>query len=141
MPLLTKKFSLHDEPILDVSIQPSKATITLCKQMNIAPPQSQKITAMIDTGASFSAIDSTLITKLKFQPIDQISINTTSCKNVNCLRYEALVCFSSDINILTKHLVGVPLYSHRAQCLIGRDILQHFMLVYNGPERTITLAL
>jgi hypothetical protein len=37
-------------------------------------------------------------------------------------------------------VAGVPLGGQNVQCLLGRDLLEHLILSYNGPKNRFTLT-
>jgi predicted aspartyl protease len=96
---------------------------------------------LVDTGASGSAVDLEIIEKLGLQPTGAISIATPSHEHHDVLTY--------DIDLIIEqnqfHLSDVPVFAtglknQGIHGLIGRDVLQHMLLVYNGYSGDFTLA-
>ncbi len=118
MPSLT--FQINDlllyGPIIEVIIAPPKNL----KKLNL---QSVVVHAMIDTGASSCVVNPAVIQKMGLNPIDSIKVNTPSSTNVRCYRYQATVCFPSNLGVETE-IIEMPLQNQHYQCLIGRDILK-----------------
>jgi predicted aspartyl protease len=99
--------------------------------------------AEIDTAIATTCIQEGVATSLGLEPVGTKTI-TTALK----LKYEAhlfriRVVFPEQKMMFEVDAVEVPymLRPHaRIKCLIGRDILQHSILTYNGPNNTFSLA-
>lgn len=104
---------------------------------------------MIDTGASVSAVDASVVQQLGLQPV-----GVTNVAGVTGVApqptYPARFVFPGtgfpaiDFSLL----LGAPLSGLQSAtmpgpliALLGRDLLQHFILVYNGPAAMFSLAL
>jgi hypothetical protein len=105
--------------------------------------------ALIDTGATRSAVDDTIIQALGVQPIGVVNVGTAAGFQQQYL-YSAKFSFpgtglpSMEFAQLTGvHLSGhvVPHVNRPLIALIGRDILSRCVLIYNGPNASIALAL
>lgn len=96
---------------------------------------------MIDTGATSSVVNHQVIEKLTLNPINMVKINTPSSVGVDCYQYGAAIIFPNNVAVETSELIEAPLQGQHIQCLIGRDILKHGVLIYNGYMQTITFSL
>lgn len=96
---------------------------------------------MIDTGATSSVANPKVIQAMKINPIGVTKINTPSSVGVKCYQYKAAILFPNNVFVKTSELIEAPLQGQHIQCLIGRDILRHGVLIYNGYMRTITFSL
>lgn len=102
--------------------------------------QLKRIHAMIDTGASHSVLKDELVAILGLNPIRAVRVNTPSHSGIKAFIYPAFISISQgEVNKLV-HLVALPLEGQNIQCLIGRDILQNGVFIYDGPQNTITLT-
>ena len=104
--------------------------------------------ALIDTGAGVSGIDTTVIEQLQVQPVGQQMIGGVTGAKLRS-KYPARFTFPGtnlpDMNFgeLVESEISnfsVPGAPGPPIALIGRDILHHFVLIYNGPNGTFTLA-
>ncbi len=94
---------------------------------------------MIDTGATGTVISEDIVQQLKLNPVGITFINTPSSTNVQCYEYLIRLLFPN--NVVTESVViAAPLQGQHIQCLIGRDILRHGVLVYIGYTNTFTLS-
>lgn len=94
---------------------------------------------MIDTGASGSVIRQGLATQLGLNPIGLTYINTPSSTNVGCYEYAVRLIFPNNVVVETP-VLEAPLQGQNIQCLIGRDVLAHGVLVYIGYGNLFSLS-
>ena len=104
---------------------------------------------LIDTGASCTCVDVSVIKKLKITPSGEININTPSTKS---RKPETMNQY--DISLKIYESAEAPPYIIRNlpvietellvnqgfDALIGRDVLSKCVLVYNGSKKYYTLA-
>ncbi len=104
--------------------------------------------ALIDTGASISAVDVSVMQNLAVHPIGIANVGRAGGPQQQNT-YPARFVFpgtqlpSMDFN----QLIGANLAAQavagsqlRLVALLGRDILQHFILIYNGTTGSFSLA-
>lgn len=118
--------------------------------------------ALIDTGATTSAIDQSVVEYLEMQPVDTAEIGTAGGRREMGV-YGAQFSFpgSQIRDIGSQQILGVDLEGHtlgtifrggpptenregqeaELVALIGRDILAHTILFYNGPKGMLTLGI
>ena len=128
-------------PALQVQIDvPDDLAAVLVRDGKPVPPP-QAGTALIDTGASFTAVEEVSLKALGLVPVGTNPIWTPSGPKDHPI-YACKISFpGTPIQPLTFNaVVGCQLQGFGHQALIGRDILQYFLLVYNGVEGTWTLA-
>ncbi|MCK4248921.1 MAG: retropepsin-like domain-containing protein [Candidatus Omnitrophica bacterium] len=97
--------------------------------------------ALIDTGASMMCIDRKIIESLGVQPVNEALVGTVGGTRKQYV-YPVNLRFPNtdlpELNVLC--LGGDFTGQNETIALIGRDILQNFLLVYNGPEALVTLS-
>jgi hypothetical protein len=131
-------------PIINVKIMQSNQRARALKQAGLPFSSPQVVLGLIDTGASISAVDETVITSLDLAPRSPISIHTPSTGPAyeKRITYEALVVLGETTRKpLSKTILvlGCELASQGFFALIGRDLLQYCRLVYDGPKNSFTL--
>lgn len=95
--------------------------------------------AMIDTGASVSVVRQGLPAQLGLNPIGVTYINTPSSTNVPCYEYPVRLIFPNNV-VVEATVLEVPLQGQNIQCLIGRDVLAHGVLIYIGYGNLFSLS-
>ena len=97
--------------------------------------------ALIDTGASNCVIQEDIPKRLGLQPIGVVRINTPSCEGHACYRYFMKLVIPGQNLVYTGVFTATPLKGQKIICLLGRDLLQHGVLIYIGYANQFTLSL
>ena len=128
-------------PSLSVEISVHEEFAAILEQEGTSIPQPQTGLALIDTGASITAIDQTVVDALGLIPLGIITVSTPSGQEDQLL-YPCRIEFpGTPIGSLNfNRVTGSKLSEFGIATLIGRDLLRHFLLVYNGFEGYWTLA-
>jgi hypothetical protein len=136
-------------PILDVFIGVSLPRARVLTSSSQSVPLASRGKFLIDTGASATAVDHSLIQPLGLQPIGKLAISTPSTAAGThhfCDQYDVSLFIPANqppasgylieaLPIVTTHL------SHQGiDGLIGRDILNNCTLIYNGAMAIVTLS-
>lgn len=128
-------------PQIPVNVQMPQALASLLTQQQKPVPNPISGVALLDTGASISAVDATVIQSLGVSPVGVTTLHTpsgTSQQNQYPVRFE--FPGSNLPAIETQRAIGSLLQQQGIIALIGRDVLASFVFVYNGPGGFITLA-
>ena len=99
--------------------------------------------ALIDTGATISAVDTTLVVQpLQIQPIGSVQVGTAGGPQTQH-QYPASFGFPGTRlpGINFNFVIGCNLTGQGIIALIGRDVLRHFVMVYNGVLGQVILSL
>ena len=94
---------------------------------------------MIDTGATASVLRAGLASQLGLNPVGITYINTPSSTNVPCYEYAVRLAFPNNVVVETT-VLEAPMQGQHIQCLIGRDVLAHSVLVYIGYGNLFSLS-
>ena len=103
--------------------------------------------ALVDTGASCTCVDHAVIKKLSLSPSGTAQILTPSTGGVphECNQFDVAVAVGMDSQIHV-HSMIIPVIESdltamaNIQALIGRDVLDRGILIYDGCHRSLTLA-
>jgi len=104
--------------------------------------------ALIDTGASVSAVDVTVVQRLGVQPIGTVLVGTAGGPQQQAT-FPARFTFPGTPlpglnfgSLLGSNLAGQMVAGHQGPliALLGRDLLQRFVMVYNGPGAMVSLS-
>ena len=148
LPLPHPQLLQQTGPVIQVLVEVPTALATQLQQTGQPVPQPVQGFALIDTGASLSAVDATVVQQLGVQPVGLANVGTAGGPQQQAT-YPARFSFpGSNLSAIDfNQLLGVNLTGqfalgagHPIVALLGRDLLQHFVLVYNGPGAMFTLA-
>lgn len=135
-------------PVVAVQVEIPAALASQLQQANQVPPNPVAGLALIDTGATISAVDAAVVQQLGVQPVGVTSVGTAGGPHQQALYPARFVFPGTPIppiefsQLLGANLVGQAVAGQQGPliALLGRDILRHFVLVYNGPAGMFTLA-
>lgn len=149
MPYFTLQITVPGGPILNGFIGVSLARRNALVAANQAVPNPAQIRGLIDTGASGTCVDPSVLTILGLSPTGSVTVNTPSTGN------QPHVADQYDVSLLipgalaTHAPLTVPnlpvmcaelLTAQGFHALIGRDILSRCLFSYNGAMGLFTLA-
>jgi predicted aspartyl protease len=98
--------------------------------------------ALIDTGASTTCVDDDAAASLKLPVVDVVTIASASYASTKQNVYPVSFQIQGlPVTVNSLRTVGAPLHAQGLLALLGRDLLQHFTLFYNGWFGQITLAI
>ena len=147
MPHFTLQLSPQG-PLLNAVISISKERTAALTAANQPIPNPVSIRALVDTGASTTCIDPSILQALSLTPTGNIKMVTPSTGKtpVDIDQYDVSIMIPAALNQIPFHLHTIPVActdlvsSQGFHALIGRDILSHCLLTYNGSMAVFTLA-
>ena len=146
MPHFTIPFS-QGAPLIDLIVSASAPRLAALDEAGVPWPAPQQIRGLIDTGASHSCVDPTVLKALRLQPTGNVPMHTpsTGATPMNADTYDAGTIIPNGVQpALTFTSMQVSacelLLTQGFHALIGRDILASCILVYNGGNSTMTLS-
>ncbi|MBM4177238.1 aspartyl protease family protein [Candidatus Gribaldobacteria bacterium] len=146
MPSLTTRLADLQRlgPIIEVMVIPSRAlreAILKDKKQIPGEPQSVRLTMLIDTGASVSAIKKGVAQKLNLEPHGITRIATPSHKEFECPLYDVDLLFPNHkIAVANITAIESEFEGQAIDGLIGRDVLKNGLMIYSGYDNSFTLA-
>jgi hypothetical protein len=124
---------------LQISVPDVRAAQLIEARKDIPPPVLGDV--LLDTGASVTAVQERILTGLGLHPIREVDI-TTPAGDVKMRVYPAKLSFPGTglppRNFI--EVVGVDLGMERCVGLLGRDVLDQMVVIYDGIRGQITLA-
>lgn len=129
-------------PVFEAEIAIPSALEQILTQKQQAIPAPIKGHALIDTGATFSAVDESAMLRLGVPPVGLIQTGTADGQHL-ANSYPAkftLLIASGSISFESPRATGVNLKAQPYVALIGRDVLANGILIYNGGMGIVTLA-
>lgn len=136
-------------PVLSAFVGVSQARAGALASANQPVPQNIPIRALVDTGASCTCVDPSILDKLQLTPTGTVLVNTPSTAS------QPHAAFQYDVQIIIPggSAAHAPLWLPNVavtaselvsqqgfHALVGRDILHHCVLVCNGATRLFTVA-
>jgi predicted aspartyl protease len=127
-------------PKIKVEIGPTAAQLEWAKANGVELPQPLTVMALIDTGASVTVINPEVAVSCGLLQTGEVAISSTGMiakrrEYVGALRFP-------DFNLGRRdpvRLITLPLPGQDVACLIGRDVLENWRLVYDGRTGKVTL--
>jgi hypothetical protein len=136
--------------LLTAYVGVSQARRTALQAANQAVPAMVQIRALVDTGASGTCVDpSVLVGSLGLSPTGSASVNTptTGTQPLAADQYDVSILIPgatathAPLHVLTIPVIAAELLQAQGfHALIGRDVLAECLLFYNGPTNQFTLA-
>src|SRR4030065_810185 len=126
-------------PVVEVRLAVGTIIEEVLQKNNQSIPIPLPALSMIDTGATGTVIREDLVSQLNLNPVGVTLISSPSSTNVQCYEYLMRILFPNNVVVETV-VIAAPLQGQHIQCLIGRDVLRHGVLIYTGYTETFTLS-
>lgn len=125
-------------PILTYVANQSGLLIPVMLKNNVTDFRIHSI-ALIDTGASHTAIHESVVQALGLTPVGITGVTTPNAIG-QYLKYDIGIVFENEW-VIKRTVTALPLQNQSDfTCLIGRNILDLFTLHYNGRSKQFTLC-
>lgn len=145
MPHFTVQFLAAGGPLLPLHVGVSNPKAQVLRQANLPVPSPCSIQGLVDTGASTTAIDPSIIQNLGLQPTGSMPILTPSTGPTPHQANTFDVSLIFPVANMTFTIGAIQVFESALsvqgiQALIGRDVLSYCLLVYDGRAKTFSLA-
>lgn len=129
-------------PFVKVTIGLAQSIASQLLQQGQTLPSPVSGMALIDTGASTTCVDDSVAQQMQLPVVNVVNIASASHastkQNVYPIQIEVI---GLPISIETPNAIGAALGAQGLIALIGRDVLQHCTLFYNGITGSFTLSI
>ncbi|MBL8796629.1 MAG: hypothetical protein JNM56_22195 [Planctomycetia bacterium] len=135
---------------IEVGIGLSFADAQAQRQAGKPMPPAAKVMALIDTGAEASAVDAKVLTplyNLGIQPTRFVFVNVGAVGAGPIPEYPVTLSIGTTpgsrragLTLRNQAMLAHDLAPLGYQAVLGRDVLSHCMLIYDGPGQSVTLA-
>jgi hypothetical protein len=127
-------------PKVEIEIAVPTVLAEFLERSGLPVPPPQRGFALIDTGASITAVDEEVVASLGIQPIGQMKLSTPRQSMPAWLYAARLTCCVTTRPVLeVLDIVGCTLQPQGFIALLGRNFLSQVVLVYDGPAGLFTL--
>jgi hypothetical protein len=148
VPYFTKQVDPGGKPIISAYVAVSTARRSALTAAGRPVPDHLPILGLIDTGASCTCVDPSVLQRLGIPPTGSSSVNsaTTGDYPATADQYDVslLIPGSQGSPSLVYHAIAVLesklLDAHGFHALIGRDILANCLLTYDGKSGLFIIA-
>jgi hypothetical protein len=149
MPTLTLPIEPHQGAIVSVSFSVSGAHRAALQRDGKPAPSPVIARCLIDTGARGTCVDRTVVQGLGISPSGKVFVHTSSTGStpVKCNQFAVAAGVIMDNDHLHFPVKGIiipvtemDLSRQNIQGLLGRDVLDQGIFIYDGSHRTLTLA-
>jgi len=139
MPHITQSYDPIKGPYLDILV--SKAAVTTFRPEEVTE-STQKLTMLIDTGASKTAINPSVANRIGLMPMGKTELKTASHIIPANIFYVDLKCnlFTPPLKIDNRPVLSFPLAIEGLDGILGRDFLEIMIFNMNGVEKKYTLT-
>jgi hypothetical protein len=128
-------------PKVEIEIAVPAVLAEFLERSGLPVPPPQRGFALIDTGASITAVDEGVVASLGIQPIGQMKLSTPSQSMPAWLYAVQLTCSGVAMPVLELlDVVGCTLQPQGFIALLGRNFLRKGVLVYDGPTGAFTMS-
>lgn len=133
-------------PILELTInERDGAQVPVYIRHHTEPKVSEGILALIDTGASKSSLDPSIVKQLELAPGSDTTVQTPTTKGegepVSQVKCNVIIPGPGmEMEIFSLTVMETPLLSQGFQMILGRDVLSKCVVVWNGPGNRATLT-
>ena len=146
MPSLTALLGV-DGPIVEIAVGVSAARQAALRAAGISVAGPVLAKGLIDTGASCTCVDPTIVEQLGLTPTGTCPMHTPSSGTTAhiCNLFDVAVAIYMDVDQVhvasfTLPVAEAELSYQGINALIGRDLLDKATLFYNGPKQTFVLS-
>jgi hypothetical protein len=148
VPYFTRQVAPHGGLVLTAVIGVSQPRQSALAAANQPVPSAARVEALVDTGASHSCVDPSVLSQLNLSPTGQTRINTPSTGGQPALvdQYDVSLLILTAPNQQPLYRPAMPVVASELvvqqgfHVLLGRDVLRHCLLVYDGLTGLFSLA-
>jgi predicted aspartyl protease len=144
---LTHDVDQKGRPVLTLYVAPSASRIAALHASGEEPPPPVEVRALVDTGATRTVIQRSVLASLGLDPVGVERVHTASTgsepREVGAFMVQLFIAglrggtLAQDLRAVeAENLSGLAV-----EVLLGRDVIDRFLLFLNGPEGRFTLAI
>ena len=128
-------------PLVPTTLMVSDSHRQALAQQGTKVPDAINGFALIDTGASGTCVDGQAAARAGLPVIDKTMMTSASHAEHEVPVFAGKLVIPEFTDIQLEYALGATLDGQNLIALIGRDLLQAAVLVYNGTEGTVSLSI
>mgnify|MGYP001564370801 CR=1 FL=1 len=128
-------------PLMQVEVSIPDELAQYFTENNMPIPSPLTGMGLIDTGASITAVDVSIIQQLSIQPVGISNVFTPQGSAQQELFPIKLAFVGTQITINFSSVLGSELINQGIIALLGRDVLSNCILIYNGTAGHFSLSM
>lgn len=128
-------------PVIQVTVGVEQNMAKALMQQGKTVPPPKLGYALIDTGASVTCIDEQIAKDLGLPVVDVGKMTSASHEGHPCNLYPAQITIPPMLTFQAPRAMGAKIAVQGFVAIIGRDVLQGCVLIYNGGTGQITLCI
>jgi predicted aspartyl protease len=132
---------VSEGPTVPVAVAVPPSLVTYLEGKNLPVPTPVTGRALIDTGASVCMVDESVVQSFNLPPFGVQTIHGAG-GTAQQATYPASLSFPGTTlpNLSFIDFIAGPLQATGIIAIIGRNVLSNFVLIYNGPGGSVSLA-
>jgi hypothetical protein len=133
-------------PVIEPFVAASVPRVAALEASGESPPSPVLVPALVDIGASRTNVQKSILDRLGLEPVAEEWVHTASTGGtpieVRAYAVQLLLAgvpagrLAADLRVVEAE----DLRALGVELLLGRDVLDHCLQVFNGPERRFTVA-
>jgi predicted aspartyl protease len=127
-------------PLVEVQIEVPDALAQQLKSAGAPIPAPVRGMALIDTGATMTAVDAGVFAALGVNPVGVVPVGTAGGPARHPVYPIKLQLQGIGLVLNFGRVTGAPLGGMNLVALLGRDVLARMILIYDGPTSEYTLS-
>jgi predicted aspartyl protease len=127
-------------PMVNVQIEVPQALSGQLASASQPVPSPVTGLALIDTGATMTAVDSSVVTSLGINPVGVVPVGTAGGPTKQPVYPIRLQIQGVGLVMNFSRVTGAPLQGMGLVALLGRDVLARMILIYDGPSSEYTIG-
>jgi len=145
MPYVTLPLNPHGA-VSELLVGVGERRRAVLERNNLPLPRRVRVSAQIDTGTPFTTFAPFVFERLEIKPIGSVSMRTPSTGEGTWPFNQFVVSLSLAAGDLELHLPTIRVIEavfpveEGIQAMLGRDLLDHCLFIYDGQNKTFSLA-
>jgi hypothetical protein len=118
-------------PTIDIRVAVPQQLERVLRRDGAPVPRPRRVSALVDTGAHSTVISPAVVRDLGLHPVDRVAVETTGQQRQHA-RYRVRCLFPPNDFVVDLYAIELDITSRYIEGLVGRDVLAHADLVYEG---------